>query len=60
MVSLRIVRNVEWDEYVVRYRENGIYSEEKSYFTNDLDDAERTRDTMAREILASGKTILAY
>ncbi len=61
MVSLRIVRNVAgWDEYVVRYCENGVYSEEKSYFTIDKDDAERTRETMAEEIIAAGKTVLGF
>ncbi len=58
MVSLRIVRDVQWDEYVVRYCEDGVFSEEKSYFTIDRDDAERTRDTMADEIRAAGGKVV--
>lgn len=54
MVSLRIVRNVAWDEYVVRYQEDGVYSEAKSYFTGDRDDAKQTCEWMAGEIRAAG------
>lgn len=58
MVSLRIVRNVHWDEYEVRYRENGVYSEAKSYHTSDRDDAEQTRDVMADEIRVAGGKVM--
>ena len=45
-VELKLVRSREPGEWVVRYYENGKLNEDKSYYTNDKDDAIDTMNMM--------------
>lgn len=49
-VELRLVRKPETDEWVVKYYENGKYNEEKTYYTDDKDDAIGTMKNMQARI----------
>jgi len=48
--QLRIRRNVETNEWVVQWGENGRIDDNKSYFTDDRQDAEATMRDMERRI----------
>jgi len=47
MTRYNIKKN-EYGEYVVRCFEDGKYNEDKSYFTDDLKDAQATMKTMMK------------
>jgi hypothetical protein len=49
-VLLRIHRKAETNEWVVQWRENGRINDNKSYFTDDRQDAEATMRDMERRI----------
>lgn len=51
-VKLKLVKNVEWGEFVVRWIENGKVDDNKSYHTDDLKDAMMTMDAMAKQLVA--------
>ena len=44
------VRKNEYGEYVVKVYVNGKYNEAKSYYTDDKEDAELTREAMIKAI----------
>ena len=46
-VVLKIVRLVDTDEYKVEWWVDGVLDEGKSYYTNDLEDAQDTMAFMA-------------
>ena len=49
-VKLKIVKDTDTSEYIVRWIENGKVNDDKSYYTNDLKDAIGTLKLMAKEI----------
>jgi len=46
-VTLQLVKDEEWNEYIVKWIENGVFDDNKSYHTDDLDDAVTTMQDMA-------------
>ena len=48
-VRLTLKKKVETDEWVVAYYDNGKYSEDKTYYTNDFDDAILTMTSIAKQ-----------
>lgn len=53
--TLRLVRNTEWGEYIVQWREGGKLNEKKSYYSGGLskdhkEDATRTMRNMQARI----------
>ena len=53
-VRLVVIKVPETDEYKVRWMENGKYSEAKSYYTNDYQDALDTLRAMENEAIRMG------
>ncbi len=56
MLKLQIEYNAEWEEYRVACYEHGNYSEERTYFTDDKQDAIDTLEYNIRELLRKGIT----
>ena len=52
-VKLRIKRDSEWNEWRVEWVQDGVYDEDKTYFTDDKQDAIETKEAI---IKAYGKT----
>lgn len=48
-VKIDIKYTSSLDEYCVRYLENGIKNEDKSYYTDDKEDAKATMQAMINE-----------
>ena len=60
-VVLKIKYSPEWEEWSVRYYEDGVYNEDKSYYTDDHDDAIGTQRLMADEAYQMGaRTVEAF
>lgn len=57
-VKLKIKRLADTNEYRVSYFENGRYSEDKSYYTTDKDDATATQGEMEKEARAQGHKVV--
>lgn len=49
-VELKLKRKPETDEWVVQYIENGKVNDDKSYYTSDKEDAEKTMETMKKDL----------
>jgi hypothetical protein len=50
-VKFKIRQDKEWNEWIVEVRINGELSEEKSYHTDDRDDAISTKHKMEQELI---------
>ena len=48
-ITLKIKYNKEWQEYCVTYMEDGIKNENKSYYTDNKQDAQKTLELMKTE-----------
>lgn len=53
-VKLKLAKDTDTGEYIVKWIENNRVNDDKSYFTNDLTDAMQTMDAMAKRLLAQG------
>lgn len=56
-IVLRIVKVAGTDEYKVRWIKDGVFSEAKSYYTDDYVDAINTANAMAAEAQKAGYTV---
>jgi hypothetical protein len=54
---LKLRLNIESDEYVVEWWENGIYKEGPTYYTDDKDDAKLTQEAMCCHALKRGMIV---
>ena len=57
-IRLIIVRKMSTLEYAVRYFQNNNYCEEKTYYTDDLEDAKETARAMAVEARNQGHKVI--
>lgn len=65
-VTLRITKNGNYDEWIVVWRVDGVIDDNKSYYTDDKQDAEQTLQSMAKdahpaqypEIIALPRTVM--
>lgn len=54
-VTLKIIKDAEWNEYIVNWIENGVVNDDKSYHAGgdspeDLQDAISTMNDMAQRV----------
>jgi len=49
-VEFKIIKNKEWEEWIVEVRIDGELNKEKSYHTDDKDDAISTKKAMEKEL----------
>lgn len=49
-ITLRMARDKDTNEYIVKYYEDGKYIEDKSYYTADKQDAELTKKEMEKRL----------
>jgi hypothetical protein len=56
-VELKLVRSREPGEWIVRYYEHGRLDDDKSYYTNDKEDAIQTMDMMRRNKSTYGSVV---
>jgi len=53
-VKLKVRKLPETNEWVVQWYEDGVYSEDKTYYTDDLEDAILTSKAISEEALEHG------
>lgn len=49
--KFKIVRDEEWEEYQVQVFENGVLNEQRTYHTDDKEDARETLKAMKMEVI---------
>ncbi len=49
-VTIKLVYDSQWEEYQVRYIEDGVVNEDKTYYTEDYNDALDTMVAMKKEL----------
>jgi hypothetical protein len=50
-IKIKLHYDRDWQEYQVRVFINGVYSEDKTYFTDDKQDAIDTKKAMENELI---------
>lgn len=58
LVKLVMVQSPETDEYKIKWIEDDVFSEAKSYYTNDFDDAVATQIAMAADAKRAGFDVI--